>query len=114
MEDVSAEEIDDSADGNDEWSAGDLSPETRARLPELEQVLVQEQDSCRGLAHTLTINEVEAFADRMRQTAESFEYPPLLSWSERLLTQTAEFDMDGIAQTLGSFDALVEETSAQL
>jgi len=114
VEDISAEEIADTADGNAEWSVEDLSPETRARLPELEQILAQEQDSCEGLADTLTINEVEDFADRMRQTAESFEYPPLLLWSERLLTQTADFDMDGIAQTLGSFDTLVEETRSQL
>ena len=102
-----------SADGVGESPAGPLSPEAEARLPELVQLLVQEQEHCADLIGPLTINDVEAFADRMRDTGTGFGYPPLASWGEKLLEQTAGFDMDGMAETLGSFGALVEALQAR-
>lgn len=56
-----------SAEGVGESPAEPLSPEAEAGLPELAQLLVQEQEHCADLARSLTINEVEAFADRMRE-----------------------------------------------
>ncbi len=96
------------------WSPEDMSPEVKGRLPELVSALKSQRATCEELAATQTVNDVEAFANQMKATAEQYEYPPLEEWSEKLARQTAMFDMDGISASLGEFSSLIGETESYI
>lgn len=52
------------------------------------------------MAETLTINDVEAFAEQVRQRAGQHDSELVRSWAEDLRQQVALFDMEGMAASL--------------
>jgi len=64
----------------DAWSPGSLSPDELARLPELVDLLEGElRTEWEALRATMTINEIEDFANRMQTLGKEYGYPPLAS-----------------------------------
>ncbi len=94
------------------WSPGQMSSAAREKLPELVSVLKGQQTTSEQLAETLTINEVEAFADLMKATGGRHEYQPLLEWSQKLARQSAAFDMDGLSESLKEFRSIIQEADS--
>jgi len=90
------------------WAVTDMDEETRAKLPDLLERLQEMTNTCEQLAHTLTINEVEEFAESVVRLGEAYQVPPVVIWGQGLADQAAMFDMDGMPKTLGSFVGLVE------
>ncbi|MCP4751492.1 MAG: PAS domain S-box protein [Proteobacteria bacterium] len=86
--------------------------ETLARLPELLAILETDWvDVWKELIQTLTINDIEDFAERMKQLGAEYGYLPLLEWGEDLLTRAVMFDMDKLPGTLGEFAGIVQRIS---
>ncbi len=59
-------------------------------------------------AHT-SINQVESFAEQLRDFSRRQDSPPLGAWAERLLEQTRNFDIGAIHHTLEEFPVMLEE-----
>jgi len=108
-QDQDEEQVVDDADGP---QTGELSTEARARLPELVAELEGERTHWEELQATQTINEVEDFANQMRELGEEYGYAPLHAWGERLATEASAFDMAAMPQTMDEFAQIVGEARA--
>jgi len=60
------------------------------------------------LRETMTINEIEEFADRMQILGGEYGYPPLASWGENLQTQASMFQLDALPKTMDGYLQLIE------
>jgi CheY-like chemotaxis protein len=93
----------------DAWSPGSLSPDELARLPELVDLLEGElRTEWEALRATMTINEIEDFANRMQTLGKEYGYPPLASWGESMQTQASMFQLDALPRTMAEYPQLIE------
>ena len=102
-------ETEEAADFSD---SGDLTPEQRARLPELLAVLEATRETWESVSATLTINEVEDFANEVQRLATEYGYSPLSQWAQRVVTQATTFDMQGMAGSMPEYLDLLEQLTA--
>ncbi|MBT5056359.1 MAG: response regulator [Gemmatimonadetes bacterium] len=96
----------------DAWDSGDLTPDQRARLPELLAALEATRATWEAVSATLTINEVEDFANEAQRLATEYGYSPLSDWAQRVVTQATTFDMDGMAGSMPEYLDLLEQLTA--
>ncbi|MFZ1730598.1 MAG: two-component regulator propeller domain-containing protein [Bacteroidota bacterium] len=59
------------------------------------------------LTRTFLINEIEEFAERLREKSLKAHYLPFILWSERLLREVRSFDMEILPVTLSEFPDLL-------
>ena len=57
----------------------------------------------RAVSRHYHIQEMEQFARDMHEAAVKGDYPPLVHWSERLIEEAGNFDMENIPRTLEQF-----------
>jgi two-component system sensor histidine kinase/response regulator len=76
---------------------------------ELLSNLEKQQPVCEGLSQTLSIDDIEKFANQMKTLGEKHGYAPLVEWSEKLGEQASLFDLDNMSQTLSSFPGLIKK-----
>ena len=89
--------------------------EEKADLPSL----LKKLETARGtswleIQETLTINDIEDFARKMKRFGDQYRYPQLQDWSNRLLSQALLFDISGIPATLAGFDLIINELVEKL
>ena len=87
----------------------ELSSKVLEKLPKLVSELEAYLDRVEELKATLTINEIEDFANEILSLGESTEYHPLSDWARRLLDAASMFEMDAISTELGAFSAQIED-----
>ncbi|MDY6992025.1 MAG: PAS domain S-box protein, partial [Pseudomonadota bacterium] len=81
-----------------------LATEIFAHLPQLAQRLEQEtQVQWQQVSHTLTINEIEQFAEQVKALGQNYHYPPLIHWGQQLLIQSNLFDIQALSKLLAEF-----------
>ena len=87
-----------------------LSHETVARLPEPIQIL---EDECvaewEDIRETLIFDEIEEFADQIREQGMKYDYPPLVRWSEMMIRKMQNFDMETLPAMFGKFPEIIED-----
>ena len=86
----------------------DLS--TVENLPELIEALEVEKARVEELCETLTINDIEAFASKMKAVGQDFGYGPLIAWSKDLAGKAEMFDLDGMSSALSGYGDLLART----
>lgn len=91
-----------------EHQAEQVLEETLSKLGVLQETLLSYKEQVDELAQTLTINDVEAFAEDMQTLGKDYQYDPVLQWGELLLHQVHTFDMENMAKTLNQYDRLIE------
>ncbi len=91
-----------------------LDGETLLKLPELIRRLEAELPAWEALCRTLTINDIEAFADQMRALGEENNYGPLSAWGEQLGLQAGLFDLAAISAKLEGYPELIGQMQALL
>ncbi|MFT5089480.1 MAG: PAS domain S-box-containing protein [Candidatus Latescibacterota bacterium] len=91
-----------------------IAEEVLERLPQLMAILEEETQTWEELCTTLTINEIESFAEHLQAIGKEHAYHPLVQWAETLAEQTTLFDMDGVQKTLGEFVHIGEEIRQHL
>ena len=96
----------------EEWSAESMDAANLARLPGLVADLQEQQVAWQELQEGLIIDEVEAFAGRMRELGAEYDYVPLVQWGQELGSQAELFDMEGMRRTLDAFPKQIEELNA--
>ena len=88
----------------------DFDPSTVENLPELIEALEVEKARVEELSETLTINDIEAFASKMKGVGEGFGFGPLVAWSKDLAGKAEMFDLDGMSSALAGYSDLVDRT----
>ncbi|MCP4752246.1 MAG: response regulator, partial [Proteobacteria bacterium] len=87
--------------------------EVLSGLSDLMDILTKERDDVwEGLRETLTVNDIEAFAQRLIELDDAFHYRPLKTWADDLLQQAVMFDVEALPVTLNRFPDLIREISA--
>ncbi|QTA78140.1 Signal transduction response regulator, receiver domain histidine kinase [Desulfonema limicola] len=61
------------------------------------------------LRDTLSINDIERFAVKLKKMGTDFACLPLIQWAEKLESQAAIYDVDALQKTLEGFVELLEE-----
>ena len=59
------------------------------------------------LTRTYLMHEIEGFATELKWKGERAAYPPLTEWSERLLRDVRNFDMEQLPRTLNEFPRIL-------
>jgi len=93
----------------DDSNSAELTAETLEHLPQLLAILEEKRNTWEELCTTLTINDIESFAEELLNTGREHHYSPLVAWAETLAEQTALFDMDGMQKTLADFVQIGDE-----
>jgi len=87
-----------------------LAREISVRLPQLAERLEQEMKAqWQQVSHTLTINEIEQFAEQVKALGQEYHYPPLIHWGQQLLIQSNLFDIQALSRLLAEFPKLLEQ-----
>ena len=89
---------------NDETT---FDPATIDDLPALLEALEAGNDRAKNLSSTLTINEIEEFADEMKTLAASQHFEPLGRWSEEMADAAGMFDLDAMSEKLRAYRHLI-------
>jgi CheY-like chemotaxis protein len=75
--------------------------------PEVVRALESEQEAWRALVETLTITDIEEFAQRLQAVAGEHGWDPLAEWAARLEGQASSFDLGSLPTTLGEYERLL-------
>jgi signal transduction histidine kinase/ligand-binding sensor domain-containing protein/CheY-like chemotaxis protein len=88
-----------------------LSPKTRAKLPELLDILQRGDISARWetLSKTLILDELEDFINEMKELDRRYRSRILSQWADRLYHDLRGYDPVKIQETLASFPELIEK-----
>ncbi|MCP4353177.1 MAG: response regulator, partial [Desulfobacterales bacterium] len=90
-----------------------LSSETISRLPELADVLKNEMTPVRDkLTKTFIFNEIEDFANQIKEIGASYGLDILTDWGDGLFKQAQSFDVEKLPGTLNYFTELVNKISS--
>jgi len=85
-------------------------PAVAAKFPELRQIMVHNfLPKWEKLCQEYCINDIDAWAGKIRDLAQSYEYAPLMEWSRRMLLQTGMFDMENMSVTLDEFPDILRQ-----
>ncbi|MCK4765650.1 MAG: response regulator [Candidatus Aminicenantes bacterium] len=88
----------------------ELSPEIKARIPELLEVLqIDLTKKYRKIKTTFIVNEIEDFAREIIDLGHKYSIDMLKAWGVKLYNQIQSFDMERLPQTLEFFSALINE-----
>ena len=81
-----------------------MSPQALEKLPELIELLQQEEASVwKTLHQTLLIDQLRTFALRLQSWAEQYECPDLTEYANMLKSQIDTFDLAHLADTVANF-----------
>ncbi|KPA10643.1 multi-sensor signal transduction multi-kinase [Candidatus Magnetomorum sp. HK-1] len=87
----------------------DIDPEAIQHLPELIKTFETEYlPEWENVQKQFIIDEIESFAEKMKQIGEKYSFSALLDWSKDLNMQTQQFDMAKIPGTLKRFPGIVD------
>ena len=84
-----------------------FDPATIANLPALLEALEAENDRVKNLSSTLTIKEIEEFADEMKTLAVNHHFELLGRWSEEMADAAGMFDLDAMSEKLQAYSRLI-------
>jgi signal transduction histidine kinase len=91
------------------WSPESLTEAAREALPDLLAKMEEREATVASLAKTLTINEVDDFANWLQDLGNSCELTPVVQWADSLADQTAMFEIDRMGETLKSYPVLLDK-----
>ncbi|NIM11455.1 MAG: response regulator [Candidatus Aminicenantes bacterium] len=87
-----------------------LTPETKAKLPELLGILEGElMDHWNEINRTFFVDEIESFANAVRGWGEKYNLDMLYQWGKQLTEQVKSFDMGELPGTLNTFPTIIKK-----
>lgn len=60
------------------------------------------------LGDVLVVNEIETFANVIKEIGQEYRYQPLIDWAEKLEKQIQLFDLDAVRKSLAVFPQFIE------
>ena len=94
------------------WTLEAMPPERRSRMPELALALKGLSQTWEELSATLTINDIDEFAQRVGNLGEEYGHEDLVRWSSQLSRQAVGFDVDRMTATLSEFPDRLRQIEA--
>ena len=55
------------------------------------------------------VNDIEDFAKEIEKIGKKFKIDSLINWAQKLLSQTMDFDLNGISESLNDFTNIIEK-----
>ncbi|CAN2043648.1 hypothetical protein GMMP1_1160034 [Candidatus Magnetomoraceae bacterium gMMP-1] len=98
--DFESPEIDEIPESTPEETHTQLSLETLENQHELLKFLKEKQKYSQKLYDLMAIDEIEKFAEEMKELGKKYDYLPLVNWAEDLYLSAQAFDMEKIQQIL--------------
>jgi len=86
----------------------DASTLTSEAASELLVALEQQKPAWEELSQTLSINDIEDFANQIQELGQTYEYTALTQWAKKLSEQAAMFDLDNMEKSLEHFPGCIE------
>ena len=84
------------------------SQETLKRFPDLIRDMAARQTKCEEISETIPMDEVEDFANSMRELGIQYGYKPLIAWGKRLKSATLTFDVETMTDLLEGYPGFVD------
>lgn len=72
----------------------------------LSEALAEVEPEWASLSETLSIDDIEAFGERMQALGERYTYSPLIRWGNDLTLQAQLFEMEKLEHTLNAYHSL--------
>ncbi|MCP4152669.1 MAG: response regulator [bacterium] len=92
-----------------------LSTETLEKIPALIEILKGEiTQSWENLTKTYMLDEMEEFADQIRELGLEYGVAILENWGDHLLTEIQSYDMDKVTKTIQTYPLQIEKIKALL
>ncbi len=96
--------------GKETASGESLSPEAAARVAELIQTLENEFTArWEEIRETLIFDEIRDFAKEIHEHAEKYDCETLTNWTERVIREMENFDLESLEGTFGKFPDILNE-----
>ncbi len=94
---------------------GKVPEETVAKLPKLVTILEKNcQTTWKEVSKTLTVNDIEAFGDRVKLLGIEYNWQPLQHWGNMLQFQATALDTKTLPNTLQRFPILLQEINTAI
>jgi CheY-like chemotaxis protein len=94
-------------------TADKITPEIKARLPELLALLqIDLTRKYRKIKTTFIINEIEDFSKEIIELGKKYSIDLLKDWGDKLFEEIQSFDMEKLPLTLDDFPGLVKEIAS--
>jgi len=85
-----------------------LSTETIERLPELIEILEGKMKvKWESIRSTFILTEIESFAGEIKKVAENFKVARLSVWSDKLIEQTQNLDMENLPSSINHYENFI-------
>lgn len=82
-----------------------LSLATLKQFPELLKILRDKNDLLKEISERLAIDEIEDFAQEIKELGNSYQYPALIAWAEQLASAAYSFDIYLIRKLLRDLES---------
>jgi hypothetical protein len=88
----------------------ELDPDASRKLAALLQLLQGEmKNTWQELRDTWSINDIEDFANRLKELGTEYGYDPLVGWARNLASQAAIYDVEQMPETMEKFPRIIKE-----
>jgi signal transduction histidine kinase/CheY-like chemotaxis protein len=92
----------------EEKTPAEMSREGLAHHPELLELLRSRQTYCRELSEKMIINEIEDFAEEMKELGTRYKYHPLVNWAEELYSSAISYDIEKMQEILLDLETVLQ------
>ncbi len=86
-----------------------LSPEILGQHPELLGLLKTKRLRCRELSEQMEIDDIEAFANEIKELGRRYNCRPLAEWANALISSALEFDDVRTTRALLNLQTIIEQ-----
>ncbi|MFC1555149.1 ATP-binding protein [candidate division KSB1 bacterium] len=110
IEQVTEETISEGSEDTAGDKESETTPTTAENLPELLKKLKSDYEPLWiELKETLTIDEIEEFAQNIKELGQKHQYGKIVNWGNQLENQAGMFDIDAMTNTLGEFPDIIKD-----
>ncbi|MFH2058645.1 MAG: ATP-binding protein [Pseudomonadota bacterium] len=90
------------------------SRKTLDNLPELLEILKNEQVRCRKVSKRMLLNEIESFSIELKELGTRYDYPPLANWGEGFYSSVIMVDIKKIEAFFQDFQNIITTVENQI
>ncbi|MCP4715777.1 MAG: response regulator, partial [Deltaproteobacteria bacterium] len=92
-----------------EETVEELSAQTLAQHPVLLKILQGQRSRCRELSEQMDLDQLEAFANEIKELGLRYRYQPLAEWADRLISIAFKFDSRRTRKTLLNLQTIIDQ-----
>lgn len=91
-----------------DFHAQQFTPETLKKIPKLIEIMEGElKEKWESIHDTFILKDIEAFALKIKGLAKEFNINKLSEWSDKIIEQTQNLDMENLPSAIGQYENLL-------